>query len=263
MKGKAEYDRAERFSLCMKQTISCISNGYTEKGNANKNKRVLLCLHGFGGDKDSSVIRNLGHCLKENGLDIFSYDWPAHGESPVEGSELNIENCLSYLKSITAVLQRAYEEVNCFATSFGGYLATLFRNENPDVFQRTVLRSPALRMDEIFRTLVGEKSFGRLLAGDNLELGFERKMMLDKSFYDGLTMNNAFDPIVKYPERILILQGDMDDVVPPEDTRLYAEKNRIVVEWFNGTDHRYKKPGEMEHILSATKGFLLQGDNVL
>ena len=31
MKGKVEYDRVERFSLCMEQTISCISNGYTEK----------------------------------------------------------------------------------------------------------------------------------------------------------------------------------------------------------------------------------------
>ena len=138
-------------------------------------------------------------------------------------------------------------------------MATLFRNENPDVFRRTVLRSPALRMDKIFRTLIGEISFGRLQSGESLELGFERKMVLNKSFYDSLTRNNAFNPVPKYTERIMILQGDADDVVPPEDTRLYADRNHIAVEWFPGTDHRYKKAGEMEHILDATKGFLLQG----
>ncbi len=44
--------------------------------------------------------------------------------------------------------------------------------------------------------------------------------------------------------------------------RLTAPEEKVI-EWFNGTDHRYKKPGEMEHILSTKKGFLLQGDNVL
>ena len=170
-----------------------------------------------------------------------------------------MENCLADLNYLVESMHRDYEEVDCFATSFGGYLATLYRNEHPDAFCRLVLRSPALRMDRVFRTLIGEEDFARLEAGGVLEIGFERKMTLDKSFYEGLTAHDAYIPAPPDPQRILILQGDADDVVPPEDIRTYAEKNHIRVEWFQGTDHRYKKPGEMEHILLATREFLIEG----
>lgn len=70
--------------------------------------------------------------------------------------------------------------------------------------------------------------------------------------------HDAFHAVPPSPESILILQGDADDVVPPEDTLEYAERNHIQVEWFPDTDHRYKKTGEMEHILLSARNFLLQ-----
>lgn len=255
-KIKAEQGIPERLTLVAEQNISFISNKYILQHSVNKHKRVLLCLHGFGGDKDSTVIQNLCPCLWKYGFDIFAFDWPAHGGSSEPDSELTVENCLKYLRAIVTSLKRDYEEVDCFATSFGGYLATLYRNENPDVFSHLILRSPALRMDRVFRSMIGEEAFEKMQADDMLELGFERKMLLDRSFYDGLVTHNAFNSVPGNPESILIMQGDADDIVSPVDARSYAEKNHIRVEWFQGTDHRYKKPGEMEHILLVTRKFL-------
>ncbi len=78
-------------------------------------------------------------------------------------------------------------------------------------------------------------------------------------FYDSLLWHDAFSATVPDPERVLILQGDRDDVVLPEDTAAYAEKNRLRVVWFRGSDHRYQNPGDLEKIISETREFLSGG----
>lgn len=90
-------------------------------------------------------------------------------------------------------------------------------------------------------------------------MGYDRPMELTVSFYESLLRNDAFNAPVPDPERVLILQGDRDDVVLPEDTASYAEKNGLRAVWFRGSDHRYQIPGDLEKIISATREFLLGG----
>lgn len=54
------------------------------------------------------------------------------------------------------------------------------------------------------------------------------------------------------------MQGDKDDVVDPEDTKEYADRIRARWKVFEGTDHRYKRPGELEQIVKTTERFLLE-----
>ncbi len=241
-------------------TIDSKSSGYriSYKTNIGDGQdRILLCLHGFGGDKNSSVISRLLDELSPLGIGVMAIDWPAHGMSDAKDDDLTVENCLDDIDLIMNRMKVEYPDrrIDCFATSFGGYLATLYRNCHDDAFDKMVLRSPALRMDKVFSSLIGEQMIKRMRQGERIEIGFERKMKLGISFFDDLVSNNAYDVIVKDPQNVLILQGDMDDVVPPEETRRYAERNSIPIEWFVGTDHRYKKTGEMEHIIQVTRDF--------
>ena len=57
---------------------------------------------------------------------------------------------------------------------------------------------------------------------------------------------------------MLIMQGDVDPVVNPEDTKTYARKNGINIVLFEGTDHVYKRPGEKERIVAEAEKFLLR-----
>ena len=219
---------------------------------------ILLCLHGFAGDKDSSVIAALMDSLDNKGMGVFTFDWPAHGESEDPDNYLTVENCLSDLDYVVKTIrQMTGKPLSCFATSFGGYLATLYRNEHPDVFRHMVLRSPALKMAEIFRRLISEEDLAKIMMGQEIIQGFERKMSLGKAFYESLCRHDAYSVIPPNPEDILILQGDKDTVVDPEDTFSYAQKYGIRTEVFKGTDHIYKRPGEKERIVEVSEKFLL------
>lgn len=224
----------------------------------NTHSSILLCLHGFCGDKNSSVIAELMKCLNPNGIGIVTFDWPAHGASKAKDEELTVENCLSDIDAILQYIRLEYSlPVSCFATSFGGYLATIYRNTHSGVFQKTVLRSPAMKMPQVFLELLSKEERMRFLNGEAITVGFERKIQLKVSFYESLRTNCAFDVPVEYPAQVLILQGDMDDVVRPEDTALYARRNNIPLEWFCGADHRYKKHGDLQRIVNLTRDFLL------
>ena len=56
---------------------------------------------------------------------------------------------------------------------------------------------------------------------------------------------------------MLILQGDADVIVDPQDTIAYAHKNDIQRALFLGVNHLYGNPGEKERIVSGTELFLL------
>lgn len=220
---------------------------------------ILLCLHGFAGDKDSSVIAALMESLDEKGIGVVTFDWPAHGESDAPDSALTVENCLDNLDTVVSWVFKNWDiPVACFATSFGGYLATLYRNGNPQVFIDLILRSPALKMNEIFRGLITEEEFEKLLQGKEIIQGFNRKMKIGRGFYESLCRHDAYSQTPPQPENILIIQGDADPVVNPEDTKTYARKNGINIVLFEGTDHVYKRPGEKERIIVEAEKFLLR-----
>ena len=238
-------------------------NGYDIPVTANvcgEHHAVLLCLHGFGGSKRSPKIAALAAGLDADGIGVAAFDWPAHGDSAAPDAALTVENCLRDLDAVIGHIRGRWPiPMSCFATSYGGYLAALYRNARHDAFDRLVLRSPALRLARTFIGFFSDAERERFLAGEPSAQGFDRVMRLTVSFYDSLLRHDAFAMPVTAPERVLILQGDRDDVVLPDDTAAYAERNHIRVVWFPGSDHRYGQPGDMETIVSATRAFLTDG----
>ena len=222
---------------------------------------ILLCLHGFCGDKNSSVIAALMEDLDQYGIGVGTFDWPAHGSSSAKDEELTVENCLSDLETVLEhIREKRTLPVSCFATSFGGYLAMLYRSRHPEAFEKTILRSPALRMAQSFLELLPEKERSCFLAGEPITRGFERKMQVTVSFYESHLSHPVYDTPACAPDSVLILQGDRDDVVMPGDTAAYAERNHISVEWFPGADHRYKAQGNLTRIVDVSRSFLINRD---
>lgn len=220
-------------------------------------REILLCLHGFAGGKRSPVIAGVAGAVKGDGIGVVTFDWPAHGESPAPDGALTVRNCLEDLSTIYAAVRERGLPVSCFATSFGGYLATLWRGERPDAFRKLILRSPALKMAEVYGRFLTDAQKTALARGEAVTVGFERRMTLGPAFCEGLRQHDAFSPAAPSPEDILILQGDRDDVVLPQDTAAYAERNGIRVEWFRGSDHRYRQDGDRERIAQTARAFLL------
>ena len=231
--------------------ISNVSEGH---------RMVLLCLHGFGGSKGSSMIVTLRDDFDEKGIGVVSFDWPQHGDSDAPDCALSVESCLDDLDTVLKRLsQSTHLPIACFATSFGGYLATLYRNEHPEAFTRLILRSPALKADKVLRGITKKEDLERAERGERIILGEGNrpKMTLDRSFYDSLSRHDAYSAAPPSPENILIIQGTGDTIVSPEDTRGYAEKNGIRLISLENAGHEYDGADEKKRVIAETEEFLL------
>ena len=254
---------------CMEWLPSAAAAGADMHGAAAKESSgplpTLLCLHGFAGDKYSTVIEAVAKDRCRAGFRCVTFDWPGHGDSTADSSMLTIENCLADLDAVVKRLRPAATAVPsgstpaplfCFATSFGGYLAMLDYRRHPEHFARILLRSPALRMGKVLRSFLDEDHMRRFQGGEALNFGFERPLFLHYDFLEDLETPDhdafrALDGIGCGPASALIaiIHGDADDVVPVTDSLRFAEDNHLPIRIVKGADHRYKKPGELEQII--------------
>lgn len=227
--------------------------------------RVIIGVHGFCGDKDSSVIAAVGEEMGFYQTATVSFDLPGHGMSPMPGRTLNLQNCHKSLMAAVELAQELFpyaKEWCLFATSYGAYISLLAMDELSEKLGhiKLVLRAPAVRMAETFLA-VCRCSEEQLLHKGRVICGFERKMEIPYSFYEELTTHNA---MAGYDMPMMILQGDQDDIVLPKDVeffRLLNEQAKLVV--FPGTDHRFKGEGELDMVVDLARDWFLCEDVLL
>ena len=218
-------------------------------------EHVILGVHGFSGDKDSSMLEKLGAMVCDNRGALICFDFPAHGESPVGEDRLTIDNCKEDLLRVMEYASELYPraEKSVFATSFGGYITILCAEKLGEV--SLILRAPAVTMAKVLLENVLCMDEEAFKARGVVDCGYERPLKLPYSFYEDLLRQECiFCKDLLLPT--LIIHGDRDDTVPLDDVEAFAMVMRVRLEIIAGADHRFKHPGEAAKILSLTKDFL-------
>ncbi len=217
---------------------------------------VLLCLHGFAGDKYSTVIEAVAERFSAH-MQVLTFDWPAHGDSKADPSMLTVDRCLEDLDTMIGYINEHYPglPLYAFATSFGGYLLLKYHAREPEVFDRIILRSPALDMPEVVRHFMDDETYKAWEKGGTVDFGLERPLPLTIEFLRELRRHGAALGSIADSERFMIIQGDKDDVVSPDLARRFARQNGIAICMVEGADHRYKNPGDVDRILEAAVDF--------
>lgn len=218
-------------------------------------KKVVLGVHGFAGDKESSMLSELARAIAPLGGALVCFDFPAHGESSADESKLTVENCINDVLSLAQWIGDTYPsaEKYIFATSFGGYISLLASDKLENY--KMILRAPAVTMPRVLLETVLKITPEEFECHKVIECGFERKIQLPYSFYENLT---RYDPFAKeYGNDILVIHGGKDDVVPLTDVESFV-KNRENIKLFviKDADHRFKKKGEIELIVHETMMFM-------
>lgn len=216
---------------------------------------AVIGVHGFAGDKESSVLTALARALVRRGVALVCFDLPAHGDSRAADSFLRVENCKRDLMKVVAfVLQRYPGKAHgIFATSFGGYL-TLLCAEALRGF-KIILRAPAVTMAESFIEKIIPVTRERFLDDGGAVCGFERKMFVASAFYSDLL--EAPPVIPDMP--LMIIHGTQDDIIPYAAVRRLAEAcPNIRLISVQGADHRFKRPGDLETIVEESMAWFGQ-----
>lgn len=244
--------KISKFSLYRDHAISC--KLFTP--DDGKAERIIVGVHGFAGDKDSSMLYKLAEETAGFGTALVCFDFPAHGESEADERYLTAENCKNDLLAVTSWAKDNYPAADkvIFATSFGGYISLLCAKELEGFTY--ILRAPAVTMPKVLLDAVLKISPEKFKSLGTVECGFERKINLPYEFYEGLL---RYDPMnAPYSQKMLIIHGDLDDVVPYGDIKDFCGKHPDVrLTTVKGADHRFKNPGESDIIIGAVKDFLL------
>lgn len=219
---------------------------YTDRSPVGK---AVICFTGFAGHKDNGAAEKFAEKLlsKSKDVNVFVFNWPSHGDDARK--KLTLDDCSVYIKLVTDTLKTkfAVRELYAYATSFGGYLVLKYIIEHGSPFEKIALRCPAVDMyDVLTRTIMKSDDFDRIMKGENIQIGFDRKIIVTRELLLEMKTNDIrqYD-YLNESERILILHGTEDEVVPFDSVRTFADDNLIEFIPIEGADHRFVNPVHM------------------
>lgn len=221
--------------------------------------QVIIGIHGFGGTKDSTVMEAVAEEMFFYRTAMVTFDFPAHGESPMTARDFSLKSCRECLMAVVAHAKELFPQASrfgIFASSFGAYIALLAIDELKAEMGRfkMVLRCPAVRMNKTFLK-IARMDAERLMKTGRIICGYERKMELGYSFFEQLELNNA---VADHDMPMLILQAEEDELVDREDVeffRLLNSKSCLVT--IPGATHRFNHEGDLDMLVDLTRDWYL------
>lgn len=218
-------------------------------------RRVVLGVHGIGGSARDAIQTSLAEEMEFFSSVVYRFDFPAHGESPLDDSFFSLKNCRAVLMAVAKHARESYPEVEdlcIFATGFGAYVTLSCLEDLMDLPGKIklVVQTPSVRMHE---TLLAIKKMTKatLRAMGRVRFNAERPFDVTYEFYKELEDNLV---LMTYPIPMLILHGEQDSVIRMEDIQSFArinEQSKLVI--IPGTTHRFLEEGAWDMVLDLTR----------
>ena len=220
---------------------------------------LVIFIHGFTSTKDRT--HNIAACeaMREAGFATLRVDMYGHGES---GGEFKKHTLYKWIGNAMAVIDYARSldfvtDIYLSGHSQGGLVAALAAGMAPDLIKGLILRAPAFMIPRCARE-------GSLLGFAFDPLHVPREVEVIK----GLTLSGNYirvaqtvhveEAIDRFPSPVLLIHGDADDVVPPEESRWAAERyQNSRLEIIPGESHHFDCfPKQMKLVI---RGWLTPG----
>ena len=218
-------------------------------------KRIVLGVHGLGGSTMDEIQAGLAEEMELFYSAAFRFDFPAHGESPLESEDFTLQNCRDILLAVARCAREAFPQVEdlcIFATGFGAYMTLLCLQELMEMPGKVklVVQTPSVLMHE---TLLAMKNITQptFRAMGKFTLRADRPFDVTYSFYKDLAENIVLD---SYPIPMLILHGEEDAYISMEhihNFRRINERSKLVI--IPGTSHRFLEEGAWDMVLDLTR----------
>lgn len=218
-------------------------------------QRIVLGVHGLGGSANDEIQAGIAEEMELFYSVTFRFDFPCHGESPMDGDSFTLKNCMDTLLTVARYAREQYPEVEdlcIFATGFGAYvtLVTLEQLLELPGKVKLVVQTPSVMMDQ---TLLAMKHITEptLRAMGRTTFRTPRPFDVTYSFYEELQANIA---LTTHPIPMLILHGEEDSYIKMEHIQHFRrinEQSKLVI--IPGTSHRFLEEGAWDMVLDLTR----------
>ena len=217
-------------------------------------RRCVLGVHGFGAGKDTHVLSALSEEMSIFGAAMVCFDFPAHGENPLQSDALTLNNCVDTLLNAAQWAHNRYPDIDfcLFASGFGAYvtLVALERLEELVGKVKLVLQTPNLRMSDTLLGMV-RMSAEQLKEVGCVTLPAQRQFDITYDFYKQVREHTA---LTTYDSPMLLLHGERDEYLPIGDMlnfRRINEQCKLVI--IPGADHQFLTPGAWDMVVDLTR----------
>lgn len=194
-------------------------SGWFVPSRSGGDKTLLVC-HGWG-DNKGEILEQTLFLNRDEGFNLFYFDFRAHGESEGEQVTMGKQELLDFAAAMDYLRKerpRSAANLGVFGLSMGAAVAAMALPGYPEI-KAAVLESPFADFREV----------GRRWAWHNLRVPYFPVIMTLmymarlRSGHDDIDRYSpeAYLPSAKTP--VFLIAGERDGIMPPEDVRrLYA-----------------------------------------
>ena len=218
-------------------------------------RRVVLGVHGLGGSTQDEIQAGIAEEMAMFGAVTLRFDFPAHGESPLDSDSLTLANCQSSLLAAARWAKAQYPQVEdlcIFASGFGAYMTLSVLEELLKLpgKLKLVVQTPSVLLHETLLAMrnVSEPTFRAL---DRITFNAPRPFDVTYDFYREIRKNIV---LTTQPIPMLILHGEADAYIRMESIQNFRrvnEQSKLVI--IPGTSHRFLEAGAWDMVLDLTR----------
>ena len=216
-------------------------------------RRVVLGVHGLGGSSNDDIQRNIAEEMALFHGATFRFDFPGHGENPLD--TLSVDSCVQTLLAVARTAKARYPQVEdlcIFATGFGAYITLIALPQLQQLPGRLklVVQTPNVLMHDTLLAMINiSRETFRVM--EKVTFPLKRPLDVTYAFYEELRQHIA---LTTYTTPMLILHGEDDDYIRMSDIQQFRrinEKSKLVI--IPGASHRFLEYGAWDMVLDLTR----------
>lgn len=218
-------------------------------------RRLVLGVHGLGGSTNDEIQAGIAEEMELFYSAVLRFDFPAHGESPLDSRYFTLPCCRDSLLATARWLREQYPEVEdlcIFATGFGAYITLVALEALLELSGKVklVVQTPSVLMHETLLSMKGLTA-PTLQAMEKVTIRADRPFDVTYDFYCDLKDHIV---LTTQPIPMLILHGEEDAYIRMEaiqNFRRINEHSKLVI--IPGTSHRFLEEGAWDMVLDLTR----------
>jgi len=218
-------------------------------------RRIVLGVHGLGGSMRDDIQTSLAAEMSLFDSVVLRFDFPAHGENPMDSTGFTVANCVNSLQAVAQWARQQYPQVEdlcVFATGFGAYIALNALESLRELPGRIklVVQTPPVLMHETLLSML-RMSRETFWALDQYTFPTSRPFTVTYSFYEELRQNIVLTP---HTIPMLILMGQEDAYIRMADVHQFRRINEAAkLVTLPGISHRFQEEGAWDMVLDLTR----------